>query len=553
MSVTHDSDPKLACTLFRNDGREVRFGPDEADAANVVTEVGFGTEVPGWGFAEGSVTVKRLDYAVFDQDLFAPVRIYDEAGQTVYEGRVVKLTRGEGSLTLDLEGPLAALDDDQSARMIYRDTDLNSWRGISTTRQIAVRVGGTRTPSDGSSSYDASTQMPSMSLVATGPWGATSQPDVEAWYDAGPGLKVAKVAGTWKRASNTTDANWWWSIAGCDDDGTGAGYESTGDLQSEPTASAQKSWTPATPHRFVFLDFIFAGGAVALDNVQFSVDWTDLAVYGDHGLPIQGTEPKAGLLASDVVRHALGRVNVEISPDGIETTTYPIPHLTFPDMGTTPRTIIEAVSLFGATGNTPDWGYYEDGFFWRSPGSYGRTWRVRRDEGAVAVDEGPTTEARCNGFIVSYSDANGQSKTVGPPGSGCDQETGLLQDSDPGNPVNATGIPRRYGNRDIGIIDPEGAILVGQVLLRDANTRRYSGSAELRGSVMDETGNRSPAYMVRAGDHVVVEDDEDTTPRKVVSTSYSNGSVSVTFDNKSTALESALARFQVASSPGGFS
>lgn len=557
MSVTHDSDPKLACTLFANDGTELRFGPDEADAEDVVTDVSFGTEVPGWGFAEGSVKVSRpTALSSLDANLFAAAHVYDEAGQTVYRGRVAKINRSGSEIELDLEGPLAHLDDDPTARMIYRDTDLSNWQGMSRARQVAVYLGGTRSPGDAESSYDTSNGAPCLTLTAEANWVATAQPDIEGWYDAGPGLLVAKIAGTWNRSPLAVNANWWWSLSVSGDDWVGTGYATSGDLQAEPTASAQASFTPGTPQRFAFVDLVYLGGAVAgFDGVQYSLWWTNLVAYGNHGLTIRNTEPYAGFYSSDVVADAVQRWAplVDVAPDGIEQSSFVIPHLAFRDQGTTARQVIEAVSLYGASGfQPPDWGYYEDGFFWKTPGSYGRIWRLRRDQGSVAIDEGPTTESRCNGFIVSYTDAAGTSRTVGPPGSGADYETDQLADNDPANPVNINGIPRRYGSRDVGITSQDGAVLLGQLLLRDANTRRYSGSAEVKGRAMDEAGNLSPAYLIRAGDYAVFEDDEDTTPKKIVSTNYANGTTALTLDNKSASIETALARLDVAIKPAGF-
>lgn len=557
MSTSHAPDPKLACNLYTHSGQVLRFGPDEPDARNVVADVSFGTEVPGWGFAEGSVKLLRPDdQSALDGELFARAKIYDEGGQVAYVGRVAKLTRsGPDELTIDLEGPLAHLDDDATARMIYRDTDLGNWQGMSLGRQATVWGTGYRTPSDGESTFDPEGD-PGIKLACTSPWGATQQPDIEMWYDAGPGLLVGWVWGAWARQANTTDANWWWSLAAANDSACATGYASTGDLQSEPTANSTAQWGwPAGNKRWVFMDFVFAGGAQTADNVEYSVTWTNLAVYGNHGVPVRGTEPNAGFYASDIVADALGRwaPQVEVAPEGISQSAFIIPQLAFRELGNTARNVIEAVSAYGASGfDLPDWGYYEDGFFWRPPGTYGRTWRLRRDEGAVAVDEGPSTETRCNGFVVNYSDAAGTPKSVGPVGSGCDYETDLLRDADPNNPVNSAAIPKRYGSRDAGITLRDGAVLLGQLLLRRANTRHYSGSAEVQGTVRDDTGATYPAYLIRAGDYAVFEDDEDTTPKKIVSTNYANGTTALTLDNKSASIETALARLDVAIKPAGF-
>lgn len=550
--VTQNREPRLACNLYQHDGGPLRFGPDEADPGDIPTAVSFGTEVPGWGFAEGSVVLKRpAGMSDLDANLFAAAHIYDEAGETAYRGRVAGLPRtGANEIEIDLEGPLAHLDDDASARMIYRDTDLGNWSGMSRARKVAV-IAASRTPEDGSSTYDTSTGSPAMELAITGDWAATAQPDVEAWYDAGPGQAIAAIAGTWTREAAAASTSWYWSLAVADSD-DGTGYATSGDKQSEPTASASTTFTPGTPKRFGLLDFIYLSGAVSgYENITFAVRWTNLAVYGNHGLTLRGAEPSAGYYASDIVSDALSRWAPLIDTDAIEQSSFVIPHLVFNERATA-RAVIEAVSLFGASGFTlPDWGYYE-GFFWRTPGTYGRTWRVRRDQAALPQDEGPTTESRCNGMIIVYTDAAGVTRAVGPPGSGCDYETTDLQDTDPANPANAAGIPRRYGTREIGITSQEGAVLLGRLLLNDANTRRYKGSVQLKGHVSDSAGNSHPAYLVRAGDYIVVEDDEDTAPRKVVSTSFDGTTLAAELDNKSTSIDSLLARLDVAIKPAGF-
>ena len=548
MSVAHDSDPKLACTLFANDGTELRFGPDEADAANVVTDVSFGTQVPGWGFAEGSVKLNRpfaLDS--LDANLFASAKVYDESGQTVYRGRVAKINRSGSEIELDLEGPLAHLDDDPTVRVIYRDTDLGSWQGPSNTAQLSIYSAAIDVIQDFSVENDSTTGLPTLRLPADGRWAVGVESD--AVYDAGPGLTLSTVAFTY--AARNLAAGYTGRIFGADNVDRLNLVVGT-DVVVGATSAGTWVETAVAGKRAAHFQ-LFLGPSASTTDTDRELRITNLAVYGNHGLTKRGSEPDAGFYASDIVQHALGYAPlIDTAPGGIEASSFVIPHLAFRDY-TTPRAIIEAVSVYGASGfQPPDWGYYEDGFFWRSPGSYGRTWRLRRDEGLISVDEGPATETRCNGFVVTYSDAAGQTHTVGPTDSGADYETDLLADTDPANPVNSSGIPRRYGSREIGITKQDGAVLIGQLLLRDANRRRYSGSAELKGRVADEAGNRWPAYMVRAGDYVIVEDDEDTEPRKIVATTYSAGTTTATLDNKAASIDVALERLAVASKPAGF-
>lgn len=543
MSVSHDSDPKLACTLFANDGTELRFGPDEADAEDVVSDISFGTEVPGWGFAEGSVKVNRpTALGSLDANLFAAAHVYDETGQTVYRGRVAAINRSGSEIELDLEGPLAHLDDDPTARVIYRDTDLGNWTDATTQRKINLYA-IYDTVTDHSTEYDDQ-GMPALVLDGDGAW--TSKRICEAWYDGLDALD--SVYFSWRIQNIGT--TWAGAVHGASDTTVSAGTAGTDVITG--SSSGTRTETAPSGHRYAVANLLFVGANATQGDRRF---WLQgIAVYGNHGLTKRGTEPSAGFYASDVVSHALGYAPlITTMPNGIEQSSFVIPHLVFRDYGTTARKIIEAVSLYGASGfQPPDWGYYEDGFFWKTPGTYGRTWRLRRDQGSVAIDEGPSTESRCNGFIVSYTDAAGTSRTVGPPGSGADYETDQLADNDPANPVNINGIPRRYGSRDVGITSQDGAVLLGQLLLRDANTRRYSGSAEVKGRAMDEAGNLSPAYLIRAGDYAVFEDDEDTTPKKIVSTNYANGTTALTLDNKSASIETALARLDVAIKPAGF-
>jgi hypothetical protein len=73
------------------------------------------------------------------------------------------------------------------------------------------------------------------------------------------------------------------------------------------------------------LAYAAAGGAdVEYDRLA------NLALYGDHGLPLIGTDPK-GVAASDVIRHVIGKYCPLLNTDGVQATTYPIPHLVFRD------------------------------------------------------------------------------------------------------------------------------------------------------------------------------------------------------------------------------
>ena len=130
----------LSCNLTAADGSSLRFGPDEALAINVPVSIEFGTAL-SWGFAEAMVTLKRpAGQSDLDKFLFANATIFDDAGQTVYKGRVAGVPRGgQTEVSLDLEGPLAHLDDNASAR---RRHQMNQNHGRPCGSCAVARVAG---------------------------------------------------------------------------------------------------------------------------------------------------------------------------------------------------------------------------------------------------------------------------------------------------------------------------------------------------------------------------------------------------------------------------
>jgi hypothetical protein len=172
-------------------------------------------------------------------------------------------------------------------------------------------------------------------------------------------------------------------------------------------------------------------------------------------------------------------------------------------------------------GRLNDWGVYE-AFFWRAPG-WGETWRVRRDE--VEFGEGgPTTEGRCTGMVVTYTDGAGRELSVGPTGSGTDFETDDLDASSPINPVEKIRV------REGGLTSQTGAINIGIAALAEANAQNRRGQVTITDTVRDSAGNERPASVVRACDAVLVEDEAGGYPpetQPIVGTTYNHDSLSV--------------------------
>jgi len=76
----------IAASLFLSDGRVIRFGPDEADAENVPSDIAFDTSNPG-GFGSASITLPRPeDLRTDDAKLFSHVELYGPGNIVYYEG-----------------------------------------------------------------------------------------------------------------------------------------------------------------------------------------------------------------------------------------------------------------------------------------------------------------------------------------------------------------------------------------------------------------------------------------------------------------------------------
>jgi hypothetical protein len=162
---------------------------------------------------------------------------------------------------------------------------------------------------------------------------------------------------------------------------------------------------------------------------------------------------------------------------------------------------------------------------------------------ATPTSDGPQADQRVAGIKVIYSDASGRERSVGPVGSNADTETNDLLSIDPDNP--ASQIPGAFEVVNVGLVPLEqSAINIGKLILNERNALRWRGSVELQGEATDENGNRYPVALVRAGDTIVIEDDADTTPRTINSTSYTHSDLRLTANvgARPDTLESLLGR-----------
>lgn len=498
-------------------GETLRFGPDEKQ--DIPTGISWDTEMPG-GFGPGQMTVPLPEgLAKDDRLLYADVRVYGPGNRTLAEGYITGVTRPtRDTATIQWAGHSTLLAR-TPFRAIIVDRDLARWGNPSRQRRLKLlsealinSVVGPSVESDTSSGFPALTlQVTARALF----------PRVEGLYDAGAGLRVKFISYSFESLSPDGILVAMLAVGG--NDAFTADSQYGPNLLTGTNPSGTGTFTPTSPQRFAAVNLLAFGTVGAKDQ---SITFQHLAVYGDHPVPLQGPAPQ-GVFAGDVVAYIISQspLNGTLG-DSIEKTTSIVPHVIWPDDVTQQTAIEDMTALGGNTLLRNDWGCYEDKeFFWRSPGTWGRVWHLRREQITDGPADGPDIDRRVAGVKVTYQDAAGETRSAGPPGSNADYETLELVDSDPDNPAHR--LPGAYLTIDAGVLPadpvtqiPRAAINVGTVVLNDRNRLFWRGTMTTAGTVEDQHGNPYPAAMVRAGDHAVITDDPEPTEIPINSTSY---------------------------------
>jgi hypothetical protein len=95
------------------------------------------------------------------------------------------------------------------------------------------------------------------------------------------------------------------------------------------------------------------------------------------------------------------------------------------------------------------------------------------------------------------------------------------------------------------------AIKIGGMFLAEQKLLDTAGAATLTGYVEDDKGVVWPAWMVRGGDTISFIDAQNTSPRRVISTDYSEDTKvnAITLDQPPDSLTAILERLQVSLVP----
>lgn len=525
-------------------GRHHRWSLDAQQAGDVFANLRYSDSMPG-GHENCEATLPRdpnRDYP--DMERLSDLRVQGPGGRPYWEGRLERAPRTSGdqmAITPGAVGNVAYLDDNRSVVAIIRDIDLSRWQEPSATRRLDL-IANDFANGDHNANPDSITGLPALRTTARGAWTATSKPDASAWYDSG-GAPIGSVGYRWLKSFSIdeTNANWEWAVALSDTDADLVSADGTGNLRAVGPGSGTLVATTNT-RRFaaVYLRFNGSGGD---DGKDYEIAWTALPVYGAHGLTLRGTEPDAGFLASDVVRHIVETFApiLNVYDDSIQQSSFVIPHLAFLEP-TTGVEIVRQTSRF----ELPDWAVW-DGyeFVWHAPGARGKTWRLRTGPSQLEAT-GQTVERLWNSIVVQYQDVDGSTRTVGPPDSGANVESTDLRDDDPDNPANRRGIIRR-DRLVMGVSTAAGATEVGRRFLEGTKLLDTSGKARVVGWAEDDRGVLHPFSAIRSGDYAVFVDAADPSPRKIVHTDkyFATRTCNIDLDAPPEGLQQLLERLQV--------
>lgn len=509
----------LAHRIELPNGRPVRWGPDEPDPAMVPSGVTHSSSMPG-GYEDSSANLPRrpgIDYG--DQQGFATWQMYTADGEIASETRLRITGDGDFSVTPNGVGWQAHLEDDKTAVLIPVDCDASAWgdppmwRKAETASagqdQSKIQVGQV----DGGLVFD----LPNEELQNG--WRG------QAWRQMPSGVKVAAVGYDGVRNGAFTTIN---TAALRATDSTSA--PTVADAYPLTLDDTPRVVVLTTPRGKVYLQ-VFASGTVT-PAAGHQERYNAVRVYGHHpGInrhDVAGDLP--GVIASEVVAYALQRwaplLNFTVGPNGtIVPTSFPIPHLPFPD----PTTVAE-IARQSIRFELPDWAVWDKRTFYMHPrGARGRRWRFY--VGPTKLKQtGQDMQRVWKAIMVAYRDPDGTTRRVGPPGSGADIETAALVDPDPLNPANAAGIPR-IDTLDMGkVSQPGAAIQVGQQFLELAKLIDRSGSAVVTGYALDDRGILHPCSHIKAGDYASWVDAADTSYRRIVRASHTQDTRSVALD-----------------------
>ncbi len=529
-------------------GKTFDWSENGHDAGSLLEDMADSGSVPGGNKDWSAMLPRKLGIDYSDMKRGSKVELFG-AGQmplSVYRlTRAPQVSGDKLSVTPAAQGYEGHLVDDNTAQEIFIDADQTAFGEPSARRRASFPAG------------DKVNQGGSVSLVPAGSpdpanpadhshvpaishsWSEISslsgRDSAESWYSSG-GVPIGQVRLDFLnvRGLEPGDANWTNAANASETDyGGNEGHVFEGLEDFDATTTVGAILTVGPDRFFISLEDYYSLGIEVQGS--WETQWRNIRVFGRHELPVYGTWPAIGLLASDVVAYALSRwapqVHFTTGPNGtIKQSNFVIPHLVFKEP-TTAAEMIQQATRF----EIPEWGVWAGQFgptFYMNPRGQregSKRWRARVHE-VEFEDAGQQLDQTYNGVVVLGQAADGSTIYVGPPDSGLRYTSERLIDRDPQNPANEAGITHYKPLPMKGIATIEGMEEAGEDWLQQNKLLDGAGKATLTGRVEDEKGRRWPYYCVEAGDEIELIGSSIPGYRYITNASRSRSSRSVSID-----------------------
>jgi hypothetical protein len=515
---------ELTVIVTDADGNTKTLDSHAPDPTDRPQGIQFGTQLAA-GFAAGGFTLSQpIDRDRTDTHTLDDVRFVGANGDTAYEGFVTELPRSMDdthTLSVTTAGWIAHASD-RTFTGIYVDRDLSAFGEPSIARRgVWLGLGYSIDGATNAVTPDAA----GVQGISSTRQGVLNNAVGEFLYDAGPGSKWSRLYIGTQTLINlvSSDANLAISAAGWTNDNAG-GNIGSGEQKTVTTID----FTLSAARRFMRLTWQYNSTAGGVAGKDYGVRWRNVAVYGDHGLPLLGTAPW-GVSASDVIKHLAGLYAPMLDTSGVQDTTYPISHLVFREQ-TRPYdawlrvnnyhlwllAVWENKTLHFGPADLTDW-----------------DWEVRHDEVGTTVGlQGDSVESLRNGIIVQYTNAaTGRVEQLHP------DDYAELRDDSVENPANRHG-RTMYGDPFVipWPTTAADALELGRVKLAEDGQPKAPGAFTVTGHIRDRAGVWQPCWRVRAGDRVRLTSSASLSdrPRLIHETQYSHDGRTVTISVDST-------------------
>jgi hypothetical protein len=526
----------LSVNLTDASGVVTRLGPEDTNPETIPTAISFRTARDGFGDASMTLA-RRIDRDYIDVNLLDEVQIVGADGTIAYEGRIGAAPRtfdGQHSVGLQFAGWIAHAKDRQFTE-IYVDRELARWGPKSSA--YAIVHAATYASFDAQVKPDAAGGSALWTVVEGGQTGIKPWP--AGVYDAGPN-RIGSVYYAWARVNIASgDANYTWDVRVSTDDGF-ASTDTTGDLRAAGPSTGTLTATTAT-RRYAIVEWSYA--AASAWTLPYAIVWTNLAVYGTHGLTKRGTAPQ-GFYASDVMADVASRFCPKLNTGGIQSTTFPIPHLVFRDL-THPYDAFLEINKY----HLWDFGVWDNKtLFYKPIDLTDYDWEIRLDDHdypATVSLQGDSTQDLANGVTVQYTNVTTGVTEILLPSAYSE-----LLDPAVDNPFTTHGYS---GWKPYQVSVPttaEAALQLGRAALAEFNQPTAPGSITIGPHIRDRQGHPQPAWKVRAGDRVAITSSTSLSdrPRMISETTYDHDSrkVTINLDSGVKRLDAVVDRLTVA-------